>query len=79
MTNDELLPEYRFDYQKAKPNRFAIESKPPKKIEPLPEEFASKEEAGEFWDEHSTMDYAEHLKPVDLEIDLQKRRIEPKL
>jgi len=25
-TDDDLLPEYHFDYQKAKPNRFAIQS-----------------------------------------------------
>jgi hypothetical protein len=24
MNNDDLLPEYNFDYKKAKPNRFAI-------------------------------------------------------
>lgn len=26
-SEDELLPEYRFDYQKAKPNRFAVDHK----------------------------------------------------
>jgi hypothetical protein len=29
-SEDELLPEYRFDYKKAKPNRFANKSGKPK-------------------------------------------------
>ena len=29
-SDDELLPEYYFDYQKAKPNRFAAQSGKPK-------------------------------------------------
>lgn len=29
-SDDELLPEYHFDYQKAKPNRFAAQSGKPK-------------------------------------------------
>lgn len=36
-----------------------------KTIDPLPDSFASEEEAGEFWDSHSTMDYVEYLEPVD--------------
>jgi hypothetical protein len=31
-SEDELLPEYRFDYKKAKPNRFANRSGKPKLI-----------------------------------------------
>jgi hypothetical protein len=27
-SNDELLPEYRFDYAQAKPNRFACQEEP---------------------------------------------------
>jgi hypothetical protein len=33
--------------------------------DPLPDSFESEEQAGEFWDAHSTMDYQEHLE-VDL-------------
>ena len=33
--------------------------------DPLPETFATAEEAGEFWDTHSTSDYEEHLEPGD--------------
>ena len=33
--------------------------------DPLPETFATVEEAGEFWDTHSTSDYEEHLEPED--------------
>jgi len=41
--------------------------------DPLPETFASEEEAGEFWDEHSTADYEEYLEPVDMTIDIRTR------
>ncbi len=34
--------------------------------DPLPETFVSEEEAGDFWDEHSTADYEEYLEPVDM-------------
>ncbi len=39
----------------------------------LPDTFASEEEAGEFWDTHSTIDYEEYLEPVDLTIDIRTR------
>ena len=36
----------------------------------LPDSFSSYEEAGEFWDNHDSMDYIEHLIPVyEIEID----------
>lgn len=44
-----------------------------KKITLLPDTFASAEEAGEFWDAHSTADYEEYLIPTDLTIDIRKR------
>jgi hypothetical protein len=44
--------------------------------EPLPEAFASEDEAGEFWDTHSTADYEEFLEPVDAVIDIRQRRFE---
>ncbi|RIK43438.1 MAG: hypothetical protein DCC55_05615 [Chloroflexi bacterium] len=48
----------------------------PKVVEPLPEAFATEEEAGEFWDTHSTMDYLGYLEPTDDVIDLQHRVFE---
>lgn len=39
----------------------------------LPEEFASLEEAGEFWDTHSTADYEDEFEPVEFEIALPPR------
>ncbi len=39
----------------------------------LPDEFASLEEAGEFWDTHSITDYEEFLEPVEFEVDLPPR------
>ncbi len=41
--------------------------------DPLPEEFSSEEEAGEFWDTHSLTDYEEFLEPVELDVDLTGR------
>lgn len=39
----------------------------------LPETFATPEDAGEFWDSHSTMDYAKYLEPVDDIIEIRQR------
>jgi hypothetical protein len=41
-----------------------------KKIDPIPEHFASIEEASEFWDTHDAGDYEVYLRPVneDLEV-----------
>ena len=47
-----------------------------KSIDPLPENFSSAEEAGEFWDTHSTSDYEDQLEPVDITIDIKKRHFE---
>ncbi len=45
-------------------------------IDPLPDEFASQEEAGEFWDTHSLTDYEEFLEPVNLEVKIERRHFE---
>ena len=45
-------------------------------VDPLPESFASEEEAGEFWDTHSIEDYSEHFVPVDMEFRIEKRTYE---
>jgi hypothetical protein len=47
-----------------------------KKIEPIPDEFASYEEAGEFWDTHDTTDYLESFVDVDIDVQLQGRKFE---
>ena len=45
-------------------------------IDPLPDEFASEEQAAEFWDTHSITDYEEFLEPVDVEVNLERRHFE---
>jgi predicted DNA binding CopG/RHH family protein len=47
-----------------------------KNVEPIPEEFASYEEAAEFWDTHDTTDYPESFETVAIETDLKRRRYE---
>jgi hypothetical protein len=47
-----------------------------KVIDPLPDIFASEEEAGEFWDTHSTEDYSEYFVDVDEKIDIAHRIFE---
>ena len=42
--------------------------------DPIPEQFASYEEAAEFWDTHSTSDYEDLLEEVNFEFDLKGRR-----
>lgn len=47
-----------------------------RKIEPLPEEFGSDQEAADFWDTHSITDYEQFLEPVDLDVDIRRRHFE---
>ena len=47
-----------------------------KPIDQLPDSFASEAEAGEFWDSHSTMDYAQYLEPASDVIRIKKRVFE---
>jgi predicted DNA binding CopG/RHH family protein len=47
-----------------------------KKRDPLPEQFGSAEEAGEFWDTHSGTDYEEYMQPAHFEVDLKRRSTE---
>ncbi len=47
-------------------------AKSKKTRDPLPEEFKSPEEAGEFWDTHSGADYEEHMQEVHFEVDLKR-------
>ena len=43
--------------------------------DPLPEHFASVQEAAEFWDTHDSSDYDEHFVDVDFDVDLKKRSL----
>ena len=45
-----------------------------KHIDPIPDEFASYEEAGEFWDTHATTDYPENFRVVEPDSRSQQRR-----
>jgi hypothetical protein len=47
-----------------------------KTIAPLPEAFTTEEEAGEFWDAHSTMDYEEYLEPAEDVLEIRQRIFE---
>ncbi len=47
-----------------------------KQIDTLPEEFASYEEAAEFWDTHDTTDYLDSFETVAVGAELQRRRYE---
>lgn len=42
--------------------------------EPIPEEFKTLEEAGEFWDTHSAVDYWDDTEEASLEVEIQDRR-----
>lgn len=46
------------------------------KRDPLPEQFNSAEEAGEFWDTHSGADYEEHMREAHFEVDLKQHSTE---
>ena len=47
-----------------------------KQVDPIPEEFASYEEAADFWDTHDTTDYLDSFETVAVETDLKRRRYE---
>lgn len=44
--------------------------------DPIPDEFASYEEAAEFWDTHDTTDYPEAFQTVDVQAEFRRRRYE---
>lgn len=46
------------------------------KRDPLPEQFNSAEEAGEFWDTHSGADYEEYMREAQFEVDLKQHSTE---
>lgn len=43
-------------------------------MDPLPEHFASLEEAAEFWDTHDSADYEEFMRDVECEVDIKTRQ-----
>ncbi|HSL83135.1 MAG TPA: CopG family antitoxin [Thermoanaerobaculia bacterium] len=51
--------------------------------EPIPEQFSSIQEAGEFWDTHDLTDYEDQTREADFEVDLRRRvfltALEPEL
>ena len=47
-----------------------------RQIDPIPEEFASYEEAAEFWDTHDTTDYPDAFRTVEVQSELRKRHAE---
>jgi predicted phosphatase len=47
-----------------------------KHVEPIPEEFASYEEAAEFWDTHDTTDYPDAFRTADVETTFRGRYYE---
>ncbi len=49
-----------------------------KDVDPIPDEFASYEEAAEFWDTHDTTDYRDafEAQPVELRVDITRRHFE---
>jgi len=47
-----------------------------KQIDALPEEFASYDEAAEFWDTHDTTDYQDSFEPIAVQSQLKRRRYE---
>ena len=50
-----------------------------KKVDPLPDEFSSEEEAGEFCDTHRITDYEEYLEPVEFKADIKRRHFQVEL
>ena len=47
-----------------------------RKSHPIPEEFASYEEAAEFWDAHDTTDYPSAFRTIEVSSELRQRRYE---
>jgi hypothetical protein len=50
-----------------------------KSVEPIPEEFASYDEAAKFWDTHDTTDYLDVSRPVTVASEFRGRYYEIKI
>jgi len=48
-------------------------------LDPIPDEFASYEEAAAFWDTHDTTDYPDSFETVAVQAELKRRRFEIEL
>jgi hypothetical protein len=46
------------------------------KRDEIPENFASEEDAGRFWDTHDSTEYLDHMEPVDADVRLERRHFE---
>ncbi len=44
-----------------------------KRVDPIPEEFASYEEAAEFWDTHDTTDYPDAFRTIEATTKFRRR------
>ena len=42
----------------------------------IPEEFATEEEAGRFWDTHDSSQYLDQMEPVEADVRLERRHFE---
>ena len=47
-----------------------------KHVDPIPDNFDSLEEAGEFWDSHDTTDYPDAFQTVEVNAELRVRHFE---
>lgn len=47
-----------------------------KRVDPIPDDFASYEDAASFWDTHDTTDYPESFETVSVQADLKRRHFE---
>ena len=47
-----------------------------KRVDPIPAEFSSYEEAANFWGTHNTTDYPDGFESVPVQGDLKRRRFE---
>lgn len=51
----------------------------PKHLDPIPDDFASYDEAAKFWDVHDTADYWDEFVTVGVDAKLEARRFEVQL
>ena len=49
-------------------------SKKGKRVDPVPDEFSTYEEAADFWDSHDTTDYLEVFQDVRIDAEFRRRR-----
>ena len=49
-------------------------SKKGKRVDPVPDEFSTYEEAADFWDTHDTTDYLEVFQDVRIDAEFRRRR-----